>query len=122
MRNCRVIRLFRGLTLATLGPPGTRARLCRRRHQVVKRYEGLGEVAFIRRASDGLWVRANRPGMMLLELIMDRVEAGAFTYRVSHENGVVVRTAPGLDAPIERVRHGMAWDDMSYCTNFFMWF
>lgn len=73
----------------------------------MKRYEGVGEVAFIKRAADGLWVRANRPGMpLLLDLITDRVEAGAFTYRVSHENGVVVRTAPGLEAPILKVRDG----------------
>lgn len=52
------------------------------------------------RETDGLWVRANRPGVsVLLDCFTNRVEPGAFTYRVSHENGVLVRTAPGLDAP-----------------------
>eukprot|EP00904_Undaria_pinnatifida_P008907 jgi/Undpi1/5146/HiC_scaffold_19.g08497.m1 len=68
--------------------------------EVVKHYEGIGEVAFVMRETDKLWVRANRPGLsLLLDCFTDSVEAGAFTYRVSHENGVVVRTAPGLDAP-----------------------
>lgn len=68
--------------------------------EVVKKYDGIGEVAFVMRTIDGLWVRANRPGIgLLLDLITDRMEAGAFTYRVSHENGVLVRAAPGLNAP-----------------------
>lgn len=71
----------------------------------MKKYDGIGEVAFVMRTIDGLWVRANRPGIgLLLDLITDRMEAGAFTYRVSHENGVLVRAAPGLNAPPVKVR------------------
>ena len=71
----------------------------------MKHYEGIGEVAFVMRETDKLWVRANRPGLsLLLDCFTDAVEAGAFTYRVSHEYGVVVRTAPGLDAPPVKVR------------------
>ena len=75
---------------------------------MVKHYEGIGEVAFVMRETDKLWVRANRPGLsLLLDCFTDSVEAGAFTYRVSHENGVVVRTAPGLDAPPVKVRYSI---------------
>jgi len=63
-----------------------------------------GEVAFVMRETDELWVRANRPGLaLMLDVFTNVVEFGAFTYRVSHENGVVVRTAPGLDAPAGKV-------------------
>lgn len=56
------------------------------------------------RETDELWVRANRPGLaLMLDVFTNAVEFGAFTYRVSHENGVVVRTAPGLDAPAIKV-------------------
>ncbi|CAN0563269.1 unnamed protein product, partial [Ectocarpus sp. 12 AP-2014] len=68
--------------------------------EVVKHYEGIGDVAFVMRETDGLWVRANRPGVaLMLDVFTNVHEFGAYTYRVSHENGVVVRTAPGLDAP-----------------------
>lgn len=71
----------------------------------MKHYEGMGDVAFIMRGTDGLWVRANKPGVsVLLDYFTNREEPGAFTYRVIHENGVVVRTAPGLDAPPVKVR------------------
>lgn len=70
----------------------------------MKHYEGIGEVAFVMRETDELWVRANRPGLaLMLDVFTDVVEYGAFTYRVCHENGVVVRTAPGLDAPAVKV-------------------
>eukprot|EP00903_Cladosiphon_okamuranus_P018091 g16649.t1 len=73
--------------------------------EVVKHYEGIGEVAFVMRETDELWVRANRPGLaLMLDVFTNAVEYGAFTYRVSHENGVVVRTAPGLDAPVIKPR------------------
>eukprot|EP00752_Nemacystus_decipiens_P005964 g5386.t1 len=73
--------------------------------EVVKHYEGIGEVAFVMRETDELWVRANRPGLaLMLDVFTNAVEFGAFTYRVSHENGVVVRTAPGLDAPAIKPR------------------
>ena len=72
--------------------------------QVVKRYDGIGDVAFVMRELDGLWMRANRPGgKVLLDCFTNRVEVGAFTYRVSHGNGVLVRTAPGLEAPPVKV-------------------
>lgn len=75
-----------------------------RNRKVVKHYEGIGEVAFVMRETDELWIRANRPGLaLMLDVFMNAVEFGAFTYRVSHENGVVVRTAPGLDAPAIKV-------------------
>ncbi|CAN0085822.1 unnamed protein product, partial [Scytosiphon promiscuus] len=73
--------------------------------EVVKHYEGIGEVAFVMRETDELWVRANRPGLaLMLDVFTNAVEYGAFTYRVCHENGVVVRTAPGLDAPAVKPR------------------
>lgn len=76
----------------------------------MKRYEGIGDVAFVMREVDGLWVRANRPGgKIVLDCFTNRVEAGAFTYRVSHENGVLVRTAPGLEAPPVKVGDMVGW-------------
>ncbi|CAM9171242.1 unnamed protein product [Ectocarpus sp. 12 AP-2014] len=73
--------------------------------EVVKHYEGIGDVAFVMRETDGLWVRANRPGVaLMLDVFTNVHEFGAYTYRVSHENGVVVRTAPGLDAPAVKPR------------------
>lgn len=71
---------------------------------MVKHYEGIGEVAFVMRETDELWVRANIPGLaLMLDVFTNIVEYGAFTYRVSHENGVVVRTAPGMEAPPVKV-------------------
>lgn len=56
------------------------------------------------RETDELWVRANVPGLaLMLDVFTNVVEYGAFTYRVSHENGVVVRTAPGMEAPAVKV-------------------
>ncbi|KAG5192099.1 hypothetical protein JKP88DRAFT_293977 [Tribonema minus] len=67
--------------------------------RVCVRYEGLGDVVFVQRAQDQAWVRATKAGLSLLELVLDRVEQGPFTYVVVHENGVVVRSNADLHAP-----------------------
>lgn len=88
---------------------------------MVKHYEGIGEVAFVMRETDELWVRANRPGLaLMLDVFTNAVEFGAFTYRVSHENGVVVRTAPGLDAPAIKVRCWPAAGASFFCLFIFI--
>ncbi|CAM9918936.1 unnamed protein product, partial [Discosporangium mesarthrocarpum] len=66
--------------------------------EVVKHYEGLGEVTFVQRGKAGPWVRMNRGRHTLVQFVSNRREEGCFMYKVVHENGVVVRVAPGLDA------------------------